>query len=221
MPWRAGVFYGISGSVSTVDSGGIRRFWGTQRVARLCQVSPATVAHWIDQGHLKGHRTPTGHRRVDAEDLLVFLRDHGMPVPPELAAAGDSREWLVVVEDDPSYRKMLVKAIQTSGLAVEVAAAPTGMDGLLEMWRVQPAVIVLDFTLPDLNAAQLVERLLAPGRSLEVEVLVVTAGVSAEDVARLHSLGVHAILEKSAGLDAVLAAIREALGRHGAGVVRG
>lgn len=190
-------------------------------MARLCQVTPATVAHWIDQGHLKGHRTPTGHRRVNAGDLLEFLRDHGMPVPPELEGAGDSRDWVVVVEDDPSYRKMLVKAIQTSDLAVQVAAAPTGMDGLLEMWRVQPAVVVLDFTLPDLNAAQLLERLLAPGRSLEVEVLVVTAGVSAEDVTRLHGLGVHAILEKTAGVDAVLAAIREALGRQRAGTWQG
>jgi CheY-like chemotaxis protein len=183
-------------------------------VARLCQVTPATVAHWIDQGHLKGHRTPTGHRRVDAEDLIVFLRDHGMPVPPELDGAVEALDPVVVVEDDPSYRKLLLKALQTSGLRVEVTTAPTGMDGLLEIGRVRPAVIVLDFTLPDLNAAQLVQRLLAPGRTLEAEVLIVTAGVSAEDVARLRRLGVEDIVDKSMGLDAALEAIGRALERH-------
>jgi CheY-like chemotaxis protein len=192
------------------------QFLGTQRVARLCQVTPATVAHWIDQGHLKGHRTPTGHRRVAAEDLVVFLREHGMPVPPEFESleAAERRDALVVVEDDPTYRRLLVRAIQQSGLAVDLTAAPTGMDGLLEIGRVQPAVIVLDFTLPDLNAAQVVERLLAPGRTLDAEVLIVTAGVSAEDIARLHRLGVKVILEKAAGLEVVLEAIGQALERH-------
>ena len=47
-------------------------------MARVCQVTPATVAHWIDQGHLKGHRTPTGHRRVESTDLVAFLKGHGM-----------------------------------------------------------------------------------------------------------------------------------------------
>jgi CheY-like chemotaxis protein len=210
----------INTPVSISDSSGIRRIWGTQRVARLCQVTPATVAHWIDQGHLKGHRTPTGHRRVNTEDLLVFLRDHGMPVPPELEGMGEARIPVVVVEDDPFYRKMVVKAFQTSDLRVEVTAVPTGMDGLLEIGRVQPAVIVLDFALPDINAAQLVERLLAPGRSLDAEVLIVTAGVSAGDVARLQRLGVQDILDKSAGLDAVLAALRGALERHRARAAR-
>ena len=191
-------------------------FLGTQRVARLCQVTPATVAHWIDQGHLKGHRTPTGHRRVAVEDLVEFFRDHGMPVPPEFENVEPVplREAVVVVEDDANYRKMLLRAIQTSGLPVDLTAAPTGMDGLLEIGRVQPAVVLLDFSLPDLDAAQVVERLLAPGRTLDSEVLIVTAGVSAEDIARLHRLGIRVILEKAAGLDAVLDALGKALERH-------
>ena len=190
------------------------QFLGTQRVARLCQVTPATVAHWIDQGHLKGHRTPTGHRRVVVEDLVAFLREHGMPMPPELEDGAERRDAVVVVEDEASYRKVLLRAIQKSDLAVEVTAAPTGVDGLLEIGRVQPAVIVLDYGLPDLNAAQVVERLLAPGRGLDAEVLVVTAGVSAEETARLHRLGVKLILDKAAGLEAVVEAIGQALARH-------
>ena len=191
-------------------------FLGTQRVARLCQVTPATVAHWIDQGHLKGHRTPTGHRRVAVEDLVEFLRDHGMPVPPEFENIDPvvMRDAVVVVEDDANYRKMLLRAIQSSGLPVDLTAAPTGMDGLLEIGRVQPAVVLLDFSLPDLDAAQVVERLMAPGRTLDSEVLIVTAGVSAEDIARLHRLGIKVILEKAAGLDSVLEALGKALERH-------
>lgn len=191
------------------------RLLGTQRVARLCQVTPATVASWIDHGHLKGHRTPTGRRRVDVDDLVSFLRAHGMPVPPELEQNGaEALDAVVVVEDDPSYRKLLSRAIEQSDLGVELATAATGMDGLMEIGRVRPAVIVLDYSLPDLNAAQLVERLMAPGRSLDAEVLVVTAGVSNNDQAWLQRLGVQQVIEKSAGIDVVLEAIGKALARH-------
>ena len=67
-----------------------KRYWGTQRVARVLQVTPATVASWIDQGHLKGHRTPTGRRRVESGDLVEFLNAHGMAVPAELATLSEA-----------------------------------------------------------------------------------------------------------------------------------
>lgn len=207
-----GFFIDITVIMDSVKSS---RFLGTLRIARLCQVTPATVAHWIDQGYLKGHRTPTGHRRVEADDLAAFLREHGMPVPPELERESpEPQDAVVVVEDDPSYRKMLQRAVQASDLKVDLTVAPTGMDGLMEIGRVQPSVIVLDYTLPDLNAAQLVERLMAPKRTLDAEVLIVTAGVAAEDVAWLHRLGVKEIVEKGKGIDAVMGALETALKRH-------
>ena len=185
------------------------------RVARMCQVTPATVAHWIDQGHLKGHRTPTGHRRVNVDDLIPFLREHGMPVPPELdESAAERPDTLVLVEDDASYRKLLVRAIQESDLKLEVTAAPTGMDGLIEIGRVQPSLIVLDYSLPDLNAAEVVERLMAPGHGLDAEVLIVTGGITPEDQERLQGLGVKQVVEKGRGMAKVLEAIRQALARQ-------
>ena len=190
-------------------------FLGTLRIARLCQVTPATVAHWIDQGYLKGHRTPTGHRRVDVDDLVAFLREHGMPVPPDLdSESPEARETIVVVEDDKSYGKLLLRAIQTSELKADVTLAQTGMDGLLEIGRVHPDVIVLDYTLPDLNAPEVVERLMAPGNQLDAEVLIVTGGVQEHDVARLHALGVKEIVQKTDGIDAVVEAIGKALARQ-------
>ena len=122
-----------------------KRYWGTQRVARVLQVTPATVASWIDQGHLKGHKTPTGRRRVASADLAAFLTDHGMPVPAELAVPRE-RDTVVIVEDDPSYLRALVRWIARESPDVEVVEAVTGMDGLLEIGRPHPALVVLDYT---------------------------------------------------------------------------
>ena len=92
-------------------------------MARVCQVSPATVASWVDQGLLKGHKTPTGRRRVQTDDLVAFLRAHSMVVPPELEQ-GDRTPRVVVVEDDPGYLRALVRTIEKSAdLEVEVVEA--------------------------------------------------------------------------------------------------
>ncbi|HEU5262471.1 MAG TPA: response regulator [Gemmatimonadales bacterium] len=191
----------------------MKRYWGTQRVARVCQVSPATVASWVDQGLLKGHKTPTGRRRVEAEDLAEFLRAHDMAVPPELES-GNGTDFVVVVEDDPAYLRALVLTVEQSDLDVEIVEATNGVDGLLEIGRVQPSLIVLDYALPDLNAAQVIQRLLAPGRRLDAEVIVVTGGMPEEATGQLREMGVKVIVNKGEGMAAVVEAMRQALRRQ-------
>src|SRR5712691_13466072 len=132
-----------SGTWGSVNSPRTKRYWGTQRVARVCQVSPATVANWIDQGHLKGHRTPTGRRRVEAADLVEFLKAHEMAVPSDLRSENGT-EMVVVVEDDVGYLEALLRTLERSDLDIEVVEATNGVDALLEIGRVRPTVILLD-----------------------------------------------------------------------------
>ncbi len=184
-----------------------KKYWGTQRVARVCQVSPATVASWIDAGHLKGHKTPTGRRRVESDDLVDFLQS----AKGGGGGGGARREAVVVVEDDPSYLRALVRSLEAAELELDVVQAVSGMDALLEIGRVQPSVIVLDYRLPDLNAVQVVQRLLEPGRQLDAEILIMTGGMPAEAQAELRQVGVRTIINKVDGLQAVVDAVRRAL----------
>jgi excisionase family DNA binding protein len=50
-------------------------FLTTKDVADLFGVQQRAVCHWIDSGHLPGHRNPgnTGHRRVDRQSLINWL----------------------------------------------------------------------------------------------------------------------------------------------------
>ena len=187
-----------------------KRYWGTQRVARVLQVTPATVASWIDQGHLKGHRTPTGRRRVESGDLAEFLTAHGMAVPTELAAAGE-RPAVVVVEDDPGYLKALVRTVESEMPELDMIESATGVDGLLEIGRVQPDLVVLDYALPDLNAVQVVERLVDTSKGLTAPVIIVTGGMPAKAENDLRRLGVRAIVNKADGMGVVIEAMRRAL----------
>jgi len=173
-------------------------------------VTPATVAAWIDQGHLKGHRTPTGRRRVASADPADFLQAHGMPVPPELMASRE-RPVIVVVEDDPGYLKALVRTIEREAPELEIVEASTGMDGLLEIGRVSPDLVVLDYALPDLNAVQVVQRLVDQSKRLTAPVMIVTGGMPKAAEKDLQALGVRAIVNKVDGMGVVIEAMRGAL----------
>ena len=182
-------------------------------MARACQVSPATVAHWIDQGLLSGHKTPTGRRRVEVHELVDFLRAHDMAVPPDLYAAMD-RVVMVLVDDDPAYLEALGRLIEQADLGLDLVKVTNGVDALIAIGRNRPALIGLDFRLPDLNALQVIERLLEPGRKLNAEILIITGGIDDGEQEKLRALGVQTIVNKSEGVPAVIDAIRQALRRR-------
>src|SRR5256712_11786284 len=96
----------------------------------------------------------------------------------------------------------MVLTIERSDLDLGVVEAATGVDALLEIGRVQPSLIVLDYSLPDLNASQVIQRPLEPGRRLDAEVMVVTGGMPAEAGGALRGMGGEGILNKAEGMAA-------------------
>ena len=58
--------------------------FGTTDIARMCHVAPTTVGRWLAEGKIPFFTTAGRHRRVCAPDLIVFLKEHGLPVPPEV-----------------------------------------------------------------------------------------------------------------------------------------
>lgn len=141
---------------------------------------------------------------------MEFLNAHGMAVPTELAAAGE-RLAVVVVEDDPGYLKALVRTVEREMPDLDMIESSTGVDGLLEIGRVQPDLVVLDYALPDLNAVQVVERLVDTSKGLTALVIIVTGGMPAKAENDLRRLGVRAIVNKADGMEVVIEAMRRAL----------
>src|SRR4051812_42249742 len=112
----------------------------SHQVAELLQVSPSTVLSWVNQGLLPAFRTPGGHRRIHAGELVDFLRSHGMPVPSPLQA----RRRVLAIDDEPAFLRSLRRQLARAapGLEVEVAEGP--IDGLLKVGTFRPDVVLLD-----------------------------------------------------------------------------
>lgn len=57
----------------------------THQAAGFIQMNPSSVNKWVKEGRIECYRTPGGHRRILAGDLVSFLTEYKMPVPKMLA----------------------------------------------------------------------------------------------------------------------------------------
>ena len=138
---------------------------------------------------------------------MSFLLAHGMAVPSELNVTRE-RPVVVVVEDDTAYLSAMVRTFAQAAPDLELVQATTGMDGLIEIGRTTPDLVILDYALPDLNAVQVVERL---KDRLTAPVVIVTGGLPAQAENDLRRLGVRSIINKVDGMGVVIEAMRRAL----------
>jgi len=80
-----------------------------RELAELCGVSPDTVRSWCFRKQIKFASTPGGHKRFRRHDVLEFLKERGFPLPPTDKI---SPIKVLVIDDEDSFRKSLVGALQ-------------------------------------------------------------------------------------------------------------
>lgn len=84
---------------------------------------------------------------------------------------------VLVVEDDPSVRGLLLTLLTAEGY--DVATASDGLAGLVKAAMAPPALVLLDLMMPDLGGARLLEELRDDPELADTPVIVVTGKVDA------------------------------------------
>lgn len=180
----------------------------TFRIAEMLQVDPGSVANWIDQGLLHAHRTPGGHRRVAVDDLLVFLREHKMPVPAELKSTPIR---ILIVDDEPSISGMIAKHVKKAYPEYEVLEANDGFRAGSMVATHKPDVVVLDLRMPGMDGYEVCRLIKSQEASRHVEVLAMTAYPSEENQQRIVDCGARVLLSKPLDIPRLLQEIATSL----------
>ena len=124
---------------------------------------------------------------LDREVLVRVLGRH---------ARADGRAQVLVVDDDPKTRDMLRRTLQKAGWMV--AEAANGCEAIEALERSNPALILLDLMMPEMDGFEVLERLQGDETWREVPVIIVTAkDLTREDIVRLNGR-VAKILQKGA-----------------------
>jgi len=56
----------------------------SHEVGKMLQCNPSSINKWVKEGRIEAFRTPGGHRRIRAGDVIAFLKAHKMPIPSAL-----------------------------------------------------------------------------------------------------------------------------------------
>jgi len=186
----------------------VPRNYSTFSIAQMLNVDPGSVANWIDQGLLKAHRTPGGHRRVAAEDLVLFLREHKMPIPEELRP---SPVRILVVDDNPTITKLIARAIKTEHLDYEVIEAHDGFKSGTIVATMHPDVVILDLRMPGIDGCEVCRLIKSQEATRSVQVIAMTAYPTDDGVERVLEMGATVCLHKPLDMDRLLQEVETAL----------
>ena len=75
----------------------------TSDIAPICSHTRETIKRWLEKGEIKGYRVGTsGHWRVLAEDLALFLKDNNIPFP-EPREVGVDLKALIDIQNTPPF----------------------------------------------------------------------------------------------------------------------
>lgn len=179
----------------------------TQEVARYCQVSSVTVGKWIDAGHLRGHRTPGGHRRVARDDLVAFMRSREIPLPADLLAAGHPITVLIA-DGEPTFRGEVARRVASRFPSSRIEEAGSGTEALVKVGQLKPALVIFDLGLADVNVEEVCWRLPALAGFDPTWIVAVSRRSASTGT---PPSGAAALVSRSVGPEAVVAAASHAL----------
>lgn len=149
----------------------IKKALGTHDIARICHVTPPAVIRWLEDGKIPSFTTGGGHRRVWDIDLVVFLKKHNMPIPPDLS---DAKQKILVVDDEPQNRRLINRVIAKNFPEIEIHEAVDGFEAGHKVGALLPTLIVLDLQLPGVNGLKVCQMIRADERLRKIKILVIT-----------------------------------------------
>ncbi len=122
------------------------------------------------------------------------------------------RKRLLIVDDVPQNRAMLVDMLQEIGFVV--AAASNGQECLVLLDSFKPDLIVMDVMMPVIDGNETTRRIRQMPGWGEIPIVAVTASVGVDDERKSRAAGANAFLGKPVNLEILLDTIGTLLSLH-------
>ena len=193
----------------------MEKYFSTQEVAKMCQVTRGSVIRWIHEGKLPAAVTAGGHHRVQAEDLYRLLKTLKMVVPTELENLMKKEKpvCVLIVDDDANSCKMLREFFQQNFPAFFIQEASDGFEAGLLIRHLKPEVILLDLMLPGIDGFRVCEQIRSQRELDHSKIIAITGMQDAKAKDSILKLGADDFLNKPFNLALLAEVIRYHLGQ--------
>lgn len=192
------------------------KLYRTKEAAQYLGVSRSSLINWIRQGLIPGGATPGGHYRFTQEQLDSFARSRGL----RLAETDDAKEAppheedpvrILLVDDDPAFHEIIAEALEIFQ-GYELKCASDGMQGAMLVGAWKPDLIILDVRMPHMNGEELLKLIRDNPDTGDAPVIVASAHLSEDLIARLEAGRANVVLEKPVRIAKLIAAIQKQIG---------
>lgn len=102
---------------------------------------------------------------------------------------------VLIIEDDPPYRKIYKRKFEVSGYQVETAE--NGADGLKKMQSFRPDIVFVDLMMPQMDGFQVLDHAKADPALADIPMVVLTSLSTSDDAQKVLDKGAAAIMIKS------------------------
>ncbi len=169
-----------------------KKIFTTGEAAVLCKVSQQTIIRCFDKGQLTGFRVPGSRfRRIPREDLLDFMERNGIPTDP-LTGMEQDRTRVLLLLGDSGLSADIAGALRGAGVEVLTSGAAFAA-GLLAA-DMKPTTIVVDGDVLGVDMVEACRAVRTSDAVRDAQVLVVSSGLSTDDVRALLEAGANEIL---------------------------
>ncbi|MCH9686506.1 MAG: response regulator [Deltaproteobacteria bacterium] len=122
---------------------------------------------------------------------------------------GTSKQ-ILVIEDDPSVRKLLEKSLRAKGY--EVDTCDDGLAGLTRLEGTRPDLIIVDIMMPRLDGMTFVRAIKGNDATKPIPVIFLTANNDPKTMIAGINLGAKHYVTKPFQLDELMSKVSKALG---------
>lgn len=102
---------------------------------------------------------------------------------------------VLIIEDDPPYRKIYTRKFEVSGFQTETAQ--NGVEGLEKMRSFQPDIVFVDLMMPQMDGFHFLDEVKADAALQHVPIVVLTNLSTSDDAQKVLQKGALAIMVKS------------------------
>lgn len=177
----------------------------TGEVARICNVAPRTVSKWFDAGHLRGYRIPgSKDRRIPVEHLVRFMQAHGIP----LNGLDNGCKRVLVLDADRTLCEAIRTTLTENG-GYEVTTAASAIEAGAAAQEIQPHVLIVDVTLPDVSPKTIARFIRSFGTAQSTYLIGVASGLTDADGQTLLQAGFDGYLSKPFDVRSLIRLIEE------------
>ncbi len=149
-------------------------FISTREASKILDVSLRTVQLWVESGILKAWKTAGGHRRISQSSVDQILLQRRQAISS--GSEQDQKAFhILLVEDDSALRNLFYYFFSSWKFPIRVDIAKDGFEGLINLGREIPDLLVTDLNMPGMNGFDMLRHLKRAKEFDGLNIIVLTA----------------------------------------------